>query len=405
VTGVGSEGSVEQRYEQALALHRSGRLDEADALYREVLAAEPAHFGALHLRGVIEGQRCHYAEAAALIESALRIDPDAAAAHVNLGNTQHALGCLSAALKSYERALALQPDHRMALMGQGRTRWGLGLLPQALESYNAALAIDPDCAESLMNRGDILLGMGCTAEGVASLRLAQERGADADSIRFALASSGVDAAPEQAPEAYVKSLFDRYAPRFDNELVQNLQYRGPELLLDLIQRHLPPKTAPLDVLDLGCGTGLCGALLRPLACRLNGIDLSENMLAKARERAIYDQLESAEITLWLAQCSARYDLIVATDVFIYIGDLAPVFSGARRVLRAGGRLAFSVEATEHLGYELGPTRRYRHSRGYIERLAGDHGLEVEAIEAGVLRRNDGADVSGDLVLLRKPGPA
>jgi predicted TPR repeat methyltransferase len=255
-----------------------------------------------------------------------------------------------------------------------------------------------------MNRGDILLGMGCTAEGVASLRLAQERGADADSIRFALASSGVDAVPEQAPEAYVRSLFDRYAPRFDNELVQNLQYRGPELLLDLIQRHLPPKTAPLDVLDLGCGTGLCGAVLRPLASRLSGIDLSENMLAKARERAIYDQLESAEITAWLAQCSARYDLIVATDVFIYIGDLAPVFSGARRVLRAGGWLAFSVEATEHPGYELGPTRRYRHSRGYIEGLASEHGLQVQAVEAGVLRRNDGADVNGDLVLLRKPGP-
>ena len=389
-------------YEQALALHRSGRLDEADSLYGEVLAIEPAHFGALHLRGVIEGQRCHYAEAVGLLEQALQVDPDAAAAHVNLGNAQHALGLFAAALASYQRALALQPDHRFALMGQGRACWSLGLLLAALASYDAALEIEPGCAESLMHRGDILLGMGRTTEGVASLRRAIELGADADSIHFALAANGADAAPERAPPAYVKALFDRYAPRFDADLVQNLQYRGPELLAGLIVRHLPA-LQQLDVLDLGCGTGLCGPLLRPWARRLTGIDLSARMLAKARERGVYDRLECAEMTAWLGACSAVHDLIVAADVFIYIGDLAPVFSAARQALRPGGRLAFSVETLERPGFELAPTRRYRHSRDHVEQLAGDHGFEVEAIAAGALRRNDEADVNADLVLLRLAG--
>jgi predicted TPR repeat methyltransferase len=394
---------AQQRYEEALALHRGGRLDDAVALYHEVLAEQPAHFGALHLLGVVEGQRSHYADAVVWIEQALRVDPGVAAAHANLGNAQHALGLFDEALASYERALALQPGHRTALMGRGKACWSLGRLTDALSSYDAALKIDPDCAESLMNRGDILLALGRQAEGVAALRRAVVCGADPQRIHYVLASIGVEQTPGMAPQGYVADLFDNYADRFDAVLVDSLQYRTPELLVDLLMRDTPP--APQDILDLGCGTGLCGPLLKPIARCLTGIDLSPNMLAKARERGVYDQLECVELNDYLARGEAEFDLVVAADVFVYLGDLAPVFAGVRRALRSGGRFAFSVEAGDRQDVELAATRRYQHSRPYLERLAAVHGFVVQTIETGVLRRNEGSDVAGHLALLRLAGNA
>jgi len=387
-------------YERALALHRSGHLDDAAALYREVLAREPSHFGSLHLLGVIAGQCSRYAEAVALIEQAIRVDPNVAAAHANIGNAQLALGFFDKAVTSYQRALALQPAHRQALMGQGKALWSLGQLTDALASYDAALEIEPDCGESLMNRGDILLVIGRKADGVASLRRAVACGADAERIRFVLASMGAETVPDKAPAGYLTDLFDNYANRFEAELVEILRYRTPELLEQLVLRDSP--RAPLDILDLGCGTGLCGTLMRPMARRLTGVDLSANMLAHARERAVYSDLECLELTDYLERCDAEFDLVISADVFIYLGDLAPVFTGVRRALRPGGRFAFSVEAGDPQEWELAATRRYRHSRPYLERLAAAHGFVVEAMEKDVLRREAGDPVDGHLALLRVP---
>ena len=187
-----------------------------------MLASEPAHFGALHLLGVIEGQRGRYAEAVVLIEQAIRVDPGVAAAHANLGNAQCALGFFDKALTSYQRALTLQPGSPAGPDGAGQGDRSLGRLTDALASYEAALDIDPDCSESLMNRGDILLVLGRMAEGVASLRRAVACGADPERIRFVLASIGIETVPGMAPPGYVKDLFDNYADRFDAELVEAL---------------------------------------------------------------------------------------------------------------------------------------------------------------------------------------
>jgi predicted TPR repeat methyltransferase len=394
---VGQGSNADRRYEQAAALHRGGHPGEAETLYREVLADEPSHFGALHLLGVIAGQGCRYAEARGLIEQAIRVDSRVAAAHVNLGHAHYALGFLGEALASYERALVLQPAYRLALMGRGKTCWALGRLTDALASYDAALDIEPDCGESQMHRGDILLGLGRSADAVVSLRRAMACGADAERIRFVLASIGEAAIPVVAPAGYVQDLFDHYAAGFDQALVEGLHYRTPESLARLVSIHSSP--APLDILDLGCGTGLCGPLLKPLARRLTGIDLSATMLARARARAVYSELECVELTDYLSRHEREFDLVVAADVFVYVGDLAPAFAGAQRALRAGGRFAFSVEASEQRDWELAVTRRYRHAKPYLERLAGEHGFAVAAVENSVLRHNDGNDVHGYLALL------
>jgi predicted TPR repeat methyltransferase len=390
-----------QPFDAALALHRAGRLEEAGDAYRALLAAQPSHAGALHLLGVVEGQCGRFAQAAEAIERSLLLEGGVAAAHANLGNARHALGQFEASLASCREALRLEPSNRSALLGQGKACWSLGHLFEALDSYDAALRVDAECAEAWMNRGDILLTLGRRGAGVDSLRRAIACGADPQRIHYVLASIGIEPVPGAAPPGYVKDLFDSYADRFDKALVEALDYRTPQLLAALLPQE--PAMASRDVLDLGCGTGLCGPLLRPIARRLVGVDLSDNMLARARERGLYDRLECAEITAWLGSCGEDFDVVVAADVFVYFGDLAPVFAALRRIVRGDGRFVFSVEATDASEPELAPTRRYRHSRSYLRRLAEVHGFAVETMQPGVLRRNEGAGVDGTLVSCR-PAP-
>jgi len=398
---VGTPGAVGGPYEQAVALHRGGQLEQAAALYRDVLATDPEHAGALHLLGVIAGQDGRYAEAAVLIERAIARDACVAAAHANLGNVQIGLSEFDRALESYDRALALQPDHRQALEGRGRACSVLGRPVEALEAYERALDLDPGCGESWLCRGDILLTLGRTSDGISSLHRAAACGADADRIRFALAALGREPVPPAAPAAYVRDLFDGYAGRFDAALTEGLDYRAHRLVARLALDHAV--AVPADILDLGCGTGLCGVHVHPAARRLAGVDISSGMLEKARARGVYTELACAEIVEYLRERDAEFDLIVASDVLVYFGDLAPVVAGARRALRGGGCLVYSVEAADGADWELAGTRRYRHSKAYLETVAAAAGFVVATIDAQVLRRDADADVLGLLAVLRVPG--
>lgn len=204
--------------------------------------------------------------------------------------------------------------------------------------------------------------------------------------------------PPQMPRADVIALFDDMAPRFDALLVDELEYRVPEKLAAAIERAAPGRRFA-HALDLGCGTGLMGAQLRPRVDRLDGVDLSPRMIERARARGVYDELHTAEVHEHLAETTARHDLIVATDVFIYIGDLAPLVAAARDVLAGGGLLAASAEQHDGVDVRLAPTGRYQHSRGYLERLAADHDLEVLAFDPSEARLEAGVFVPGWLFVL------
>ncbi len=160
---------------------------------------------------------------------------------------------------------------------------------------------------------------------------------------------------------------------------------------------------PIDILDLGCGTGLCGRLLKPIAGRLCGVDLSKGMIEKARERGIYDQLDIGELLDVLKRSPRSFDLIVAADVFIYVGDLAEVFEAVAACLRPGGLFIFSVEAGGGERYNLtGSVRRYTHSAPYLRRLASMCGFDEVSFAPVVVRMERGQIVPGYLPVLRLP---
>jgi predicted TPR repeat methyltransferase len=392
---------------RAIELHQRGELDAAEALYRQILTLMPGHFDALHLLGVIKGQQNEFAAAVPFFEQALRVNPDSAAAFNNFGNVLQALGRHAQALASYDRSLALRPDNPKGLMHRGNALRKLSRPVDALASYDRALALKPDYAEALIHRADALADLGRHADAVDAYRLALSHGGDAGRIEYSLAALGAAAVPKASPVDYVTGLFDQYAEAFDEHLVETLQYKTPSLLAAALRARLANDTeAAFDVLDLGCGTGLCGPRLRPLARRLVGVDLSPKMLAKARERALYDELVCAELGEYLGGLSQWFHVAVAADVFVYIGDLNGVFAGVASALRPQGLFAFSVEATEDGGdgdcdYRLLTTHRYAHSLDYVGRLAAQYGFGVETVESGVIRKNGDADIRGHLVLLRR----
>jgi predicted TPR repeat methyltransferase len=313
-----------------------------------------------------------------------------------------ALDRLPEAVDAYDRALAGTAPERQAEIwcARGAALKKSGELAAALESYEHALLLRRDYALAEHYRANALRALGRREEAIEAYRRARELGADPAGIGFALAALGEGAPPTSAPAGYVKELFDQYAGHFDRHLVGVLGYRTPELLVALLRAGRDGQAE--SALDLGCGTGLCGPLLRPLARRLAGVDLSEKMLDKARGTGLYDELACADILAWLAGRPGEWELVLAADVLVYFGELEPLFERVALALRPGGRFAFSVEALEQdggTGYAITASNRFAHAPAYVRACAARAGLEIVEQRDAVLRKEHGADVAGILFLL------
>jgi predicted TPR repeat methyltransferase len=256
-------------------------------------------------------------------------------------------------------------------------------------------------AEAWFGRGRALQRLQRAEEAVAAYRQALAHGGDAEIVLYHLASLGAAPPPAAAPRQLVARVFDQYADHYDEHLLGPLKYHTPGLLFDAVVRSLPARS-DLEVLDLGCGTGLMGARLRALARTLIGVDLSSRMLKVAQQRQVYDDLVCSELTEYLRTRSQAFDLVIASDVLVYFGDLAEVFGAVRGTLTEGGLFGFSVEAGESRAFELKPTRRYAHSGAYLRQVAQDQGFVAETIESKVTREEDGKELMGYLAVLRAP---
>jgi predicted TPR repeat methyltransferase len=385
-------------------LRRLGRLPEALDAYEHALALRPDYPDAWCHRAIVLHDLGRPADAIASAQRALSARPAWPDALLALGNALQALDRHPEAIEAYDRALAQDKLGARADLwcARGAALKKSGRLDEALASYDRALLLRPDYALAAHYRANVLRALGRPQEAIAAYRRALDLGADAGEIGFALAALGQGKAPPSAPQAYVKELFDQYAGHFDRHLVDVLGYRTPALLGELLARHGVTAEGRLDVLDLGCGTGLCAPVLRPLARRLTGVDLSEKMLQKARALALYDALEYADIVAWLDGEDAAWDLAVAADVLVYLGDLAPLFARVRAALRSGGLFAFSCESLDMPGYAITASNRYAHAAAYVETSAHAAGLMLLASEPAALRREHDAAVAGRLFLLRAP---
>jgi predicted TPR repeat methyltransferase len=214
--------------------------------------------------------------------------------------------------------------------------------------------------------------------------------------------------PARASDAYVESVFDGFAAGFESRLAQ-LAYRAPSLVAAMVQDAGVEPSKSLDVLDMGCGTGLCGVLVAPYARRLVGVDLSGGMLALAREKKVYDELVKGELTAYLHDANGSFDLIVSADTLCYFGALGEVVAAAARVLRPGGMFVFTLEeldddAAAPAEFRLIPQGRYSHARAYVEHVLTQAKLRPHIVRAE-LRMEGGLPVAGLVVRAAKAAGA
>ncbi len=212
-----------------------------------------------------------------------------------------------------------------------------------------------------------------------------------------------EAPPSRASDAYIQQLYSYFAAFYEKNMCDDLEYRAPQLLLAAIDSALADdsRRGPLNVLELGCGTGLFGQLIRPMAERLCGIDLSADMIARARDRKLYDRLETAELTAWLASPPAEtFDLVAICDTLIYFGDLRQVIPPAARILAAGGLLAFTVEVGAAEPFRLTDSGRFAHHQRHVLAVAREAGLAVISQTEETLRYEYGQPVQGWVTVLR-----
>jgi predicted TPR repeat methyltransferase len=293
------------------------------------------------------------------------------------------------------------------LAADRRYQWGLGAAESgdfdgARDLFNQALELAPAWAPGWFALAQALEALGRRAEAVEaySKTLAFDSG-DALGAGLRLATLGACAVPATAPRAYVQALFDQYAAKFDRHLVEKLAYRGPQILVDAVERAAPRQIFA-HMLDLGCGAGLAGAAFRQKARLRTGIDLSPAMIEQARAKNIYGRLAAADLVEFLTcEPAGSVDLAIAADVFVYIGDLDPVFSAAARVLTRGGLLAFTAQSFDGDGFRIGDDMRYAHGRDGLISCAERNGFSVAEISAASTRKDRGVDVPGWVAVLRK----
>jgi len=208
--------------------------------------------------------------------------------------------------------------------------------------------------------------------------------------------------PARAPDECIQQLYSRFSEFYEKNMCGELGYEAPARLKDMMDQYMRPAAGDLSILELGCGTGLAGKVLRPRAKTLIGIDLSPDMIEQSKVAKLYDALHVAEITSYLAKDSSTYDLIAACDTFIYFGDLDQVISPAADSLFPGGHLVFTVEKGEGAPFKLTDSGRYAHTEEHIRSVAKSANLKVLAIDKGFLRQEFGEPVAGLITLLGKP---
>jgi predicted TPR repeat methyltransferase len=428
--------TLEEALAYAVRHHQAGELDEARAIYEAVLERQPERVDVLNWLGILRHQRGDIAGAVAMMQRVVELQPQADGAWNNLGNVLLRLERMDEAREAFKRSLELAPSPQ-AWSNVARIFRKQGDMARSEDACRQALELDPEHGPATHNLALALICDGRVDVGVeAALRAMQllppheqrrqlythlllllgeaEQAAvilrawlgqepDNPYVHHHLAACTGQGAPERASDAYVEKLFDHFAPTFDAKL-SSLHYRAPQIVADAAAAALPAPTGTLQVADIGCGTGLCGPLLRPWARRLVGCDLSGAMLERASQRGSYDELHKAELTAFLRARPLAFDLVVSADTLIYFGELREVAQAVHGALRPGGTCVFTLEALPagvDGPYKLQDNGRYAHDGAHARAVFEAAGLQVEPPADVVLREEKQLPVRGWLMVARR----
>lgn len=371
-------GHVESRLGLARVFRDQGRLDQALSCCHNAMAAAPDRADVFTLTAEVLGAMGRGDQALACLTQALDLAPEAPDVLLAVGRALESQGDLSSAVDFYDRAVQAAgnnathgSDRLRALnrLGAGLNR--LGQPDKALTCFQQVLSEDPQNPSALH-------------------------------LLAALQGN----TPDNIPSDYVKTLFNAFSSGFDRHMTDELGYRTPKQLLEFLAQQAPlGQKRFAAAIDLGCGTGLSGNAFRHRIDHLTGVDLSTLMLEKARTKGIYDRLAAGDIGQFLLNEPGRYDLFIAADVLVYMGDLVPIFAACRSRAMAGAHMVFSTENGKTKPYRLLPTGRFAHHSSYVHETARACRWQVTAFGQAPIRKESGAWIQGDLFMLTAPNEA
>ncbi len=420
----------------AIERHKLGHLADAEVVYTVLLERWPDHPDVLNHMGILQHQRGEHAAALALLRRAAEVAPQVAGIWNNLGNVLLRVRQDDEAERAFRRSLELH-ENPEALANLGNLLRRRKSLDEGEAACRRAIEIAPTLGDAWHSLSLVLIAQGRVPEAIVAASKAvlllppQKRRRDsyaralvrageiehaisvyrewlADEpdnayVRHHLAACIGKGAPERASDDYIEQAFDSFASTFDAQLAR-LGYRAPELVTAALAASLPAPAHQFDIADLGCGTGLCGPLVEPWARHLSGCDLSAAMLERAQRRGVYDQLDKSELVAYLEAHPAAFDVVISADTLCYFGALESATAAARRALREGGQLVFTVEALpddDRADHRLLLHGRYAHARAYLRSVLEAADFGRSSIVAAVLRSEGGVPVQGWVVSARR----
>ena len=377
-----------------------GLIDDAIPAFHKAVELDGANANAFFNLGTALGQRGQYEQAATSLRKSLALAPRTAEARNNLGLALASLGKLDEATISLEKAVNLDTHYRDAWLNLGETYCCQGQLQKAVDAYQRCIRFNPDFVAAHYNLSVAQHDLKLLPDAIESLQRTIELDPEhAAALHMLAALSGET--PDSAPQQFVTNLFDQYSIHFEADLVNRLEYRIPTRLRELFSANVPVGTHLSKAIDLGCGTGLSGQAFHDIADYLAGIDISKKMLGHAREKQIYDALYAGDLYEQLQQLPDEFDLFIAADVMIYIGNLEPLFSTVSGKAGPGAYFAFSVESEQQNDFTLQSTGRYAHAAAYISRLAATSDFTVIAQEQAGIRKEGDTWIPGEIYVLQK----
>ncbi len=423
--------SSDKLLKKALKKHNAGDTGAAKTLYQRLIRKNPTHLDAHYLLGTLYSELNDHnnalryltkaaelapsspftqnnlgnvylkteclIEAADCYRKALQTDPKMMESNFNLGQVLVKVGNFTEAATYFEKAIYFNPSFLPAHVELAKLHKHSGKLEEATAGFRKALSLDPESVALLHELANVLASQDKHAEAIECFERILELNPGNSSATHAL-SALTGETTDAAPKKHVEELFDNLAPTFEQHL-NELDYRVPQRLHALLLETSGAGIRFTNALDLGCGTGLSGQRFHAMTERLTGVDLSSSMVEVAKEKSIYDNLHTEDITEYLNRSSEKYDLIIATDVFVYLGNLKPLFEAVAHQCMENARFLFSIEQSEAEEYKILSTGRYAHSASYIETLQNQCGFSLEASRPVEIRKESSKSIMGRIYIL------
>lgn len=382
-----------------ISYEQTGENEKALEAYDRALSIDARYADVYNNRANIYAKIGKHWPAEDDFKTAIKIDPKFVEAYNNLGALLYEHERYEEALECYRKAFIINPKQAETSNNLAMAVRAAGNLEEAIGLYFNALVLNPLIETVHHNLAQALYDLYVHEKQPDNAKKLAQKWLESypdNPIARHLNDAFSEETISRATSAYIKNHFDSFSETFEKTL-QNISYRVPEL----IKNELEGYSSNLRILDAGCGTGICAEILKPYAATLIGVDLSEKMIEKARQKKLYDELVPADLIFYLNEKKSAFDLCVLADVACYFGDLTELFAEVYASLTPKGRMLCTLEETTKKEYLLQPSGRFAHKRSYVETLLKKTGFHSWKVTNEVLRLEDDVPVNGFFITALK----